>query len=309
MLRAAEDRGVRIIWDLCHYGWPDGIDIWAPEFIDRFARFAAEAARVITSESSGVPFFCPVNEISFWAWAGGEVGRFNPSSYGRGPDLKRQLVHAAIAGIEAVRTVRPDARFITAEPLINVDPGAGDPEHTHAAEIYRLSQFEALDMLCGTVEPDLGGHPSYLDIVGVNYYPDNQWYHHGPTIPLGHHAYRPFHQMLTEVSTRYRRPILIAETGAEGSARPAWLHYVCAEVAEAIDGGVPIEGICLYPVLDYPGWDNGRSCQVGLFSAPDESGQRTVCRPLAGELRRQQAIFDSRQDVSGPKMAVLRAVG
>ena len=28
MLQAAEDSSAQIIWDLCHYGWPDDIDIW-----------------------------------------------------------------------------------------------------------------------------------------------------------------------------------------------------------------------------------------------------------------------------------------
>ena len=54
---------------------------------------------------------------------------------------------------------------------------------------------------------------------------------------------------------------------------------------------MPVEGICLYPILDYPGWDNERPCEVGLLSAPDSHGHRTVCRPLAQELRRQRRIF------------------
>ena len=29
MLRAATAAGVQVIWDLCHYGWPDDIDIWS----------------------------------------------------------------------------------------------------------------------------------------------------------------------------------------------------------------------------------------------------------------------------------------
>src|SRR5690242_5984509 len=40
MLDAAHREGVQVIWDLCHYGWPDDIDIFSGAFIDRFARFA-----------------------------------------------------------------------------------------------------------------------------------------------------------------------------------------------------------------------------------------------------------------------------
>src|SRR3954469_11673652 len=28
MIDAARTSGMRVIWDLCHYGWPDHIDIW-----------------------------------------------------------------------------------------------------------------------------------------------------------------------------------------------------------------------------------------------------------------------------------------
>jgi hypothetical protein len=292
MLRSARERGIQVIWDLCHYGWPDDIDIWSPGFPERFAAFAGAAARIIKEETGAAPFVCPVNEMSFWAWAGADVGQFAPCAHGRGLELKRQLVRTAIAGTIAVREVDPDARFICAEPLIHVDPGANtDPNHVAAAEHYRQAQFEALDLLTGRLEPELGGRPDYLDIVGVNFYPDNQWYYGGPTIPLGHHAYRALQEMLAEWFQRYRRPMLIAETGAEGSARPAWLHYVCAELQAARADGVHIEGACIYPILEYSGWENERHCATGLLAAPDDAGSRRVFAPLAAELRRQQAVF------------------
>src|SRR5205085_8462690 len=40
MLRAARRTQTQVIWDLLHYGWPDGLNIWGTAFIDRFARFA-----------------------------------------------------------------------------------------------------------------------------------------------------------------------------------------------------------------------------------------------------------------------------
>lgn len=288
ILRASRAAGVRVAWDLCHYGWPDDIDIWSAEFVERFARFSAAAARLIFEETGETPFLCPVNEISFWAWAGGELGHMNPCAQGRGNELKRQLVRATIAAVEAVRRDHPQARFLSAEPAIHVDGGLGSEEHRRAAESYRLSQFEACDMLCGHAAPELGGRPEYLDVVGVNYYPSNQWYHLGSTIPMGHHAYRPFSDLLLEIHERYGRPMIIAETGAEGGARAAWLHYVMGEVHAATEQGVPIDGVCLYPIHDCPGWTNDRLCPVGLFSAPSEDGSRTVYTPLAAELRHHQ---------------------
>ena len=43
---AARRRGGRGAGDVgfCHYGWPDHLDIWRPQFVDGFARFAAAVA-------------------------------------------------------------------------------------------------------------------------------------------------------------------------------------------------------------------------------------------------------------------------
>lgn len=291
MLRAARQADVQVVWDLCHFGWPDGLDIWSSAFVDRFARFAAAAARLVSSESAGVPVFCPVNEMSFLAWAGGEVAAINPGARQRGRQLKEQLVRACVAAIEAIRAELPASRFLYAEPAIHIQSYSRSAAVRQAAEMHRLAQFEALDMIAGRVAPELGGREDLLDIVGLNYYPRNQWVHRGSTLPLGHHGYRPFSDMLQEAFARYGRPIVVAETGAERSARSSWLHYVCSEVRSAMAAGVPVEGICLYPVLDYPGWDDGRLCETGLLTMPDAEGGRAVHADFAEELERQRRRF------------------
>jgi hypothetical protein len=293
MIRAARDLGVQVIWDVCHYGYPDGLDIWSPAFVDRFASFARAAATLIRDEQDGIPYYCPVNEISYWAWAGGDVGRIGPFAAGRGNALKRQLVRAALAAIRSIREVDPRARFVHSEPAIHVRAAPDRPEDADAAERYRQSQFEAWDLMCGAMEPELGGDPSCLDILGINYYPDNQWFLSGGMIGLGHHCYRPFREILLEIGTRYARPLAISETGAESTARPAWLDYVVGEVVAARSAGAPIDGLCLYPILDYPGWENERVCEVGLFGPADAAGRRPLCGPLAVALARQQGTLAS----------------
>jgi beta-glucosidase/6-phospho-beta-glucosidase/beta-galactosidase len=286
MLRAAHAQGVQVIWDLCHYGWPDDIDIWRPPFVERFARYAAAAARLIREETGQAPWLAPLNEMSYWAWAGGDQAIFNPLARGRGPELTHPRVRASIAAIEAIRAVEPQARFVQVDPVIHV-VGRTAAEQA-GAEAHRQAQFEAWDLLCGKQWPGLGGRPEYLDIVGVNYYSDNQWYHGGETIRLGEPGYRPFHGILAELYQRYRRPVLVAETGAECEARSPWLRYVAGEVAQALERGIPVEGICLYPILDYPGWADERHCQVGLLGFPDAAGERPLHAGLAEELQSQQ---------------------
>ena len=73
----------------------------------------------------------------------------------------------------------------------------------------------------------------------------------GRTLQIGEDGYRPLRTMLDDVYQRYRRPIVVAETGTEGDGRAGWLRYGCDEVAAAQADGVPVEGVCLYPVTDY----------------------------------------------------------
>lgn len=303
MLRAARETRVQVIWDLCHYGWPDDLDIWRPAFVERFAKYSAEVARLMKNESDEIPFYCPVNEMSFWAWAGGDKARFNPMAKGRGMELKHQLVRATIAAIEAVRDVDPRARFITAEPLIHVAARPDRPRDRQPAEAYRRAQFEACDMLIGEAWPGLGGDPKYLDIVGLNFYGDNQWFLGGEFIRPGSPHYRPLHDMLAEVYLRYGRPLLIAETGAEGDARASWVDAVLSEIDKALTVNIPIEGVCLYPILDYPGWDNGRHCPTGLLGLADSNGNRAINAPLAATLKRWYGKCQghTRQDLGMPE--------
>jgi hypothetical protein len=85
-------------------------------------------------------------------------------------------------------------------------------------------------------------------------------------------------------------------------ARPEWLRYVGAEVRAARAAGVPVEGLCLYPVLNHPGWDDDRHCQNGLLDFPrGADGARGVIAPLAEELARQQALFGAAAPVRAPR--------
>ncbi len=295
MLHAARDTSTQVIWDLCHWGVPANLDIFSPEFITRFEAFAAAAARVILEANPNqIPFYCPINEISFWSWVGGDVQTFAPHQEGRGPELKRQLALASIAAIRAVRTVDPRARFVHAEPIIDIVPKWNEvevqPELVDKISHHTASQFEAWDMLLGFQEPELGGDPSTLDFIGVNYYWNNQWVHEGDRKPPGHPDHKPLHQMLVELSQRYRRPILITETGAESTAAVGWLSYICGEVRQAIRQGADIVGICLYPVMDYPGWDDDRHCHCGLIEIDNDWNLRTIRPDLAAELETQSRL-------------------
>jgi hypothetical protein len=234
-------------------------------------------------------YVCPTNEISFLSWGGGQVGSLNPYATGRGFELKQQLVRANVAAIEAVWEHMPRARVVQIDPAIHItaDPIRSSAEHLLDAERERQFMFQAWDMIAGRECPELGGRPEYLDIMGVNYYVQNQWLHEGRTIYRGHPLYRPLAQILRELWERYRRPMFIGETGIEDALRAPWLRYVCDEIAHALRMQVPVEGICLYPVVNHPGWDDDRHCYNGLLDYCDDCGERQAYAPLAEEIERQ----------------------
>ena len=186
------------------------------DFPARFTDFALAAVEVQQSVSGRPPMVCPLNEINFLSWAV-EVGYFPSVGSQEHGWFKRQLVRTAIEAAKAVRAQWPDAFISWAEPLVHVAPRSHRRPEVRAAEQYRQGQFEAYDWIIGRAEPELGGDPSLADLIGLNFYPHNQWYLDGPTIPMGHHEYRALSEMLCEVGERYGKPIFISETGAEGA--------------------------------------------------------------------------------------------
>lgn len=299
VLRAAAAEDVQVLWTLCHYGWPDDLNLFSAGFVERFARYAAALARVVSDHGDEVPFYTPINEISFFAWAAGETGYIHPHRTGVGGELKRQLVRAAIAGMEAIREVDPRARFIHVDPLIHVIPPRGRPDLARAAADQRASQFDAWDMLAGGMHPDLGGHPRYLDIVGVNYYHANQWEYPDRRLRWEDaprdRRWVPLRFLLEEVYTRYDRPLVISETSHFGGGRGRWLREVTDEAAATRARGVPLEGLCIYPIIDRPDWDDPQHWHnSGLWDlrpCPDGRLQRVPCEEYLKVLQEAQAVL------------------
>jgi hypothetical protein len=220
-----------------------------------------------------------------------------PWAHGRDAELKRQLVRATIAAIESIRAVDARARFVSPEPLIHTMPALSEPWNTEPARLQRESQFEAWDMVTGRSAPELGGAEKYLDIVGANFYAANQW-----ELPGGQKLHwdagsndprwMPLHLLLAEVYARYPRPMFLAETSHYGIGRAPWLREVAGEVAKAIDQGVPVSGICLYPILDRFDWEDSshwHNCGLWDFETDSQGHYRRVLnQTYAAALREAQ---------------------
>ncbi len=248
---------IEVIWDLFHYGFPKEIDLFSEEFPKRFGDYCYAAAKFISENQDGVCYFTPVNEPSFFAWAAGEVGRFAPHLHERGIDLKVALARAGIAGINAIRSAVPSARIVNVDPLCRVVPPVNRMDLLEdAAYFNRVAVFESWDMLCGRLYPELGGSREHLDIVGINYYWTNQWELGKEGQPLAHDDARrlPLARLIQRVWERYGGEVMITETGHVDDMRSVWLEYVADECEQVLDLGVPLRGVCLYPILGMPEW-------------------------------------------------------
>lgn len=296
-IEASRKHGIEVIWDLFHYGYPDGLDPFSDEFARRLADYCHAAARCIRRrQDGGTCYFTPVNEPSFFSWAGGEVGRFAPHCKGKGMELKRALIRAAIQGIDAIWAAVPSARIVNVDPLCHVVPPADRPELAPEAEWFNHhAVFEAWDMLAGRVMPELGGSRRHLDIVGINYYWTNQWEITRDEQPLADDDPRrvSLAELIRRVHHRYGGDLLITETAHVDDMRPQWLTCVADQAELLLAEGIPLRGVCLYPILGMPEWhDRDRWTQMGLWELTQcQAGlERRVCAPMLQALRAAQRI-------------------
>ena len=280
-IEAARATGMEVVWDICHWGVPEGMDVMAPDWPDRLANLTHDAVAMLRREGCAVAGWVPVNEMSFWSWAGGQMGWFDPHRQGEGDALKRQLVRGHLAAVGALRAMRCTEPVLVTEPLIWVAPSGDTPAEVAEAAGFVESSFAAVRWV-------LEADPTAIDVLGLNYYPHNQWVMHGPRLPDGDPRRRGLATLLADATRRFPLPIVLTETGAEEPDGDAWLADVADQAARAMTAGVPLEGVCIYPVTDYLGWDDDRHCPCGPIGMQD--GRRFVRPGQAAALQALNAL-------------------
>jgi len=160
------------IWDLCHYGFPDECDPFSRECHERFLDYCRGAAEYIARHGGDGPhFFTPINEITFFSAAATDMGWMYPFAKGRYAEFKRTMCRMAIDAAQALREIIAGARMVHVDPIIHAVPPPDRPDLADEAWEQAYEQaYEAWDILFGRLNPELGGAPDILDIVGVNVY-------------------------------------------------------------------------------------------------------------------------------------------
>ena len=306
MIKAGLKYGIQQQWDLCHFGFPDDLTPLHPHFSKRFEALCIAFIRHYRSiDPSASILITPINEVSFLSWLGGEVAGTSPYCVRQGWEVKYQLMRAYINGVAAIRATDTNVIIISTEPLVHIvpDENAAIMEQLAAATEREL-QFQALDILCGYACPELGGRPDYVDVIGLNFYHGNQWMY-GTTTALAwaehdrHADWMPLSDLIAEVYRRYHKPVALTETSHRGEDRGLWMQYIGAECKKVVEKGIPLLGICIYPIIDRPDWDDRNFWHhSGLWDVADlnrDSSQRILYQPYAHALIKSQQLLDYKE--------------
>ena len=258
----AKNNGIQVIWDICHFGFPDDLTPLHPMFARRFAHLCrAFVLKYRSLVPEGELIITPINEVSFLSWLGGDAKGTSPYCVNQGWEVKYMLMKAYIEGIEMMKEIDPTIKIMTTEPLVNIS--SQDPSDSNSvleANKKHQEQFQVLEILTGKLCPELRGKPEYLDIIGVNFYYNNQWtFPDHQFIPWNESPPNPFwrrlNSLIEEVFINYGRPIVISETSHPGEDRSEWLAMIKNECFSILESGLPFYGCCIYPIIDRPDWD------------------------------------------------------
>lgn len=301
---AAAQQEIQIIWDLSHFGYPDGLIPTHPQFVARFVAFCEQFLMFHLSHSSQIPWLVPINEISFLSWHSGDMRGTVPFAVNSGWDIKYHLCKAKIAGIKAIKNISSECVVMAVEPLVKVHAGEDFISPDHLSELNSF-QYQAMDIILGRTCPELGGQENLLDAIGFNYYYNNQWVHSReilpwPDIDLRH---TPLYKLLMEGYKRYDKPLFLTETGHFGEHRDLWLNEISQQCKIAMDFGVDLRGICIYPVIDRPDWDDlNYYCNCGIWDL-DESKNRILNIPYVLALENSKKKFEGVLITANPILA------
>jgi beta-glucosidase len=303
---------------LLHFTLPlwiaDRGGVTAPDFPDRFGRFAAEAAKRLGPQ---VRWWCTVNEPQVQMYNGYVTGYWPPAVKDNALAVKAfaGLLQAHDAAAAALREGDPDAYIGLASNMIWFEPAnrwnvlewvvsntvsngfnwSFYESIRQGRQRFSLPGFPALDVDA----PALKGS---IDWIGINYYRRNT-VRFKPSAPgmvdIGN---GPGPQsdakveiypdgllaLIREGWKRYRLPIVITENGVADSAgahRPMFLRQHTYAIKQAMDEGVDVRGAFHWTLMDNFEWAEGYGWRFGLYRLDLKTLSRTAA-PGAAEFRR-----------------------
>ena len=159
-VEAAHRHGVEVIWDLFHYGYPQGLDLWSEEFPKRFADYCYASRPLYRRTDRG--------DLRFHAGQRAVL-------HGLCRRARRACSHRMRRGAAGISKSRsrgrpsrasmplgrlPGARIVNVDPLCRVAPPPAGRTWRRRADFNDRLVFQSWDMLCGRLLPELGGSRS-----------------------------------------------------------------------------------------------------------------------------------------------------
>jgi beta-glucosidase len=272
VLHYLRDHGFRPIIDLVHHtSYPRWLKrgFADPRFGPAYLRYAeAFALRYPWVEE-----YTLFNEPFSTLFLAGHEGLWPPYQTGL-RNFVGQIINVLTAVTEASRAyaeLLPGARHVWVDTCEH-HTGAGNG--TAYAEMANERRFLVLDSFLGRgydLDGPLAGQlreaggerllelePGRIDTLGLDYYAHCQWHFdddggtpHTPD-PL------PLAEQIHSYYQRYRLPCMLTETNIRGHAsdRATWFKYVLEQCEQARGMGVPLDGLCWFPVIDSTDWDS-----------------------------------------------------
>jgi hypothetical protein len=228
VVMAAEKYNLKLYLDLWHYGYPDWLDILSPEAPLNFADFA----RSIAQRYPSLEYYCVCNEPTLLVEMGGRKGQWAPFLQEENPSaFRHQISRMIIEASKAILEVKPDAVLILPDPWHATDSISED------------DQAAVLDIVMGLRNPELGGCPELVTIIGLNHYRDS-------TLP-------PFHRLLINAQKRWpTKQLWVTETSGPptGWQQAEWFWWMLAETRLAAMSGINVPVFTWAPVISMYDW-------------------------------------------------------
>ena len=291
------DRGFRPIVDLVHHtSYPRWL---AGGFADpRFGAAYLRYAEAFALRYPWVAEYTLFNEPFSTLFLSGHEGVWPP--YQRGlPNFVGQILNVLPAVAQAsdlFAGLLPHARHVWVDTCEHhTGSGAAGAAYAAMANERRFLVIDAFlgrgydrDGAWGAALKEAGGErllelaPGRIDVLGLDYYAHCQW-HFGPgggVVPTPDPL--PLAEQIRLYWQRYKLPCLLAETNIRGYAsdRATWFKYVLEQCELARSSGVPLEGMCWFPIIDSTDWDSllfrceGNVDPVGVYWLDQDLARR-----------------------------------
>jgi beta-glucosidase len=306
MARQLRAAGIEPVVTLWHFTFPDWLYNPKDKAHSNFLHPGAPEAwhrhveRVAKAMAPYVRIYVPQNEPNGALQLGWIAGHWppglllHPFGYKRAMRIAADMFRDAAA---VVRRERPDAVIMGIYSLPDWRKAKGLVDPTRF--VYNLVQrqnFDHLDMVADT-----------MDIVGVNYYyaqdasllrflsrghgemSSNYTQLGWEIVPEG------LFNVLTTVSKRYGKPIVLTENGLGTQSERKRIRYLREHIAQmrrAMAAGVDVRGYFPWTLVDNYEWKEGWHGQFGLFSYDPKTKNR-VLQPTG---RWFSAFIKSHQD-------------